>query len=293
MADQSCTNLQHNQCFSNGYLYEVIVIKKQHIVLENSYEGYLFCPAHPREPTQCVIVFHERYGLVQHTFDVCTRLAKEGYLVLAPDLFSLWDGDKESLKRGEVRAIVSDKNCREQLDIWLDYMKAQSPDTNDLQVILMGVCQSGRYPIVVASERTDITACVIFYGAAHDRDWAANKLQPLSMPLMIEKLTTPILFVFAERDHTISMENVSRVRAAIEATNLSYRMKVIPEVPHGFLNDTMPGRYRPEQAEEAWRYLLRFLTDVFDGGWPKDNVEWELQCIRSKTYNFAENTRME
>jgi carboxymethylenebutenolidase len=269
------------------------VVKEQHVVLENNCEGYLFYPEQDQLPSQCIIVFHERYGLVQHTLDVCRRIAAAGYIALAPDLFSLWEGDKQALKNGTARAVVADADCAQQLDAWLAYMKNRLAGRGDVKFVLMGVCQSGRYPVVVASERSDITACVVFYGAAHDRDWAQTALQPVPMPELVARLTTPMLFVFSEKDHTISMANVSRLRQALEAADVSYRMQVVPDVPHGFLNDTMPGRYRAQQAEAAWDYLFTYLRDVLDGGWPHGRVEWELRSIKSKDYDFTKNVRME
>lgn len=56
---------------------------------------------------------------MQHTLDICKRLAMQGYIALALDLFSLSEGDKEALKRGEVRAVVSDRDCVEQMDAWI------------------------------------------------------------------------------------------------------------------------------------------------------------------------------
>src|ERR1700744_2628766 len=101
------------------------MVAPEHVTLPNGCEGYLYRPQ--GAPKGCLIVFHERYGLVQHTLDVAERLAGNGYLVLAPDLFSLWDGDREALKRGEVRAVVSDADSVTQLDHWIDYIKTQAP----------------------------------------------------------------------------------------------------------------------------------------------------------------------
>ena len=267
------------------------MVKEEHVVLPNRCEGFLYEPANPTEAPGCVIVFHERYGLVRHTLDICRRLAGAGYIALAPDLFSLWPGDKAALRRGEARAIVSDPDSIAQLDHWIAFMRQRL--STELKIVLMGVCQSGRYPIVVAAARQDVTACIVFYGAANERDWVANDIQTLPMPAMITKLETPMLFVFAEQDHTISLDNMTRIRDALETADLSYRMKIVPEVPHGFLNDTMPGRYRPEQAEAAWGDLLTFLHDVLIGGWPHGSVEWQLQAAKSKHYDFKKNVRME
>ncbi len=268
-------------------------MNEEHIILPNNDEGYLFYPSEGQLPLKCLIVFHERYGLVKHTLDVCKRIAANGYTVLAPDLFSRWDGDKDALKRGEVRAIVSDTDAIDQIDNWVGYLRARLTKFGEAHFVLMGVCQSGRYPIVVASKRSDIAACVVFYGATHDRDWVSNDLQPLPMADMIQTLQTPILFVLAERDHTISFDNIGRIRNALETADISYRMRVVPGVPHGFLNDTMPGRYRHQRAEEAWAYLFTFLDDVLDKGWPNGQIEWDLRSIKSRDYNFANNVRLE
>lgn len=269
------------------------MVNEQHIILQNKCEGYLFYPSQGALPSQCVIVFHERYGLVQHTLDVCKRIAAEGYTVLAPDLFSLWEGDREALKRGDARAIVSDVDAIEQIDTWIIYMHGRLQHSSETRFVLMGVCQSGRYPIVVASKRNDISGCIVFYGATHDRDWVANELQPLPMLQMIKTFHTPVLFVLAERDHTISFDNICRMRGALEAADVSYRMRVVPDVPHGFLNDTMPGRYRRQQAEEAWATLFTFLVDVFTKGWPNGRIEWDLRSIKNPDYDFTKNVRME
>ena len=86
---------------------------------------------------------------------------------------------------------------------------------------------------------------------------------------------------------------MGRIRATLESSDLSYRMKIVPKVPHGFLNDTLPGRHRPKEAEEAWGYLLSFLDDVLGHGWPHGMVEWDLNSIKCAGYDFKKNVRME
>jgi len=234
-----------------------------------------------------VIVLHERYGLVQHTLDLAQRLAADGYVALAPDLFSRWQGDRAALARGEARVALPDDEVAAVVDRAIDFARQRAP-----HVALMGVCQSGRYPIVVGSRRRDLAACVVFYGASQQRDWEASALQPRPMGELLRELHAPVLFVFAERDHTISLENVRRVRDALEAGRRSYRMKVLAGVPHGFLNDTMPGRYRPAEAAQAWQLLLAFLSEVFAGYW-KSEVRWEFECASSPDYDFTKNVRLE
>jgi carboxymethylenebutenolidase len=254
-------------------------------------EGRLYLPAGDAR-AGAVIILHERYGLVQHTLDLAQRLARDGYVALAPDLFSRWKGDRAALARGEARAALPDGEVAGVIDAAVDFLRTH-PRVSPERVALMGVCQSGRYPIVVGSRRRDLAALVVFYGASQRRDWEASPLQPRPMTGMLPAIGAPALFVYGERDHTISLADVRSVRDVLEEGRRSYRMKVFAGMPHGWLNDTMPGRYRAKEAEEAWIVLLRFLSDVFSGRWPGAEVRWEFESASAPDYDFSNNRRLE
>src|SRR5262245_4148145 len=73
--------------------------------------------------TPAVLVFHERYGLVEHTRRLAARLAGDGCVAFAPDLFARWEGDKEKRSRGEVWAIVPDEDVASIASAALDHLK--------------------------------------------------------------------------------------------------------------------------------------------------------------------------
>ena len=179
------------------------------------------------------------------------------------------------------------------IDAALDFLKVH-PRVSSTRIALMGVCQSGRYPAVIGSRRRDLAALVVLYGASQQRDWQVSGVQPRPMQEMMRSLSAPVLFVYGERDHTISLADIRRARDALEDGRCSYRMKVFPGMPHGWLNDTMPGRYRAKEAEEAWGMLLAFLGDVFGGRWPGEGqVRWEFESAISVDYDFSKNVRLE
>jgi carboxymethylenebutenolidase len=264
---------------------------KQSIKLPNGLEGELFLPETHQTKT-AVIILHERYGLVQHTLDLAQKLANDGYVAFAPNLFSQWHGDQAELKAGRARVVQPDAECTRVVGLAIDLLRADGRSVAE-KIILMGVCQSGRYPIVVAAERDEISACVVFYGASQQRDWNVGELQPIAMSDMIAKLTVPMLLVFGESDHTISLDNVRRMRDTLETHRKSYRMHVLADAPHGFMNDTMPGRYRPRETEVAWNMLLTFIREVSDGEWPNNRVQWEFHCDSGRNYDFSKNVRLE
>jgi carboxymethylenebutenolidase len=255
-------------------------------------EGVLYLPRN-ESPEGAVVILHERYGLVQHTLDLAQRLARGGYVALAPNLFSRWKGDEEALRSGKARVVLPDPEVAAVIEEALDFLKSH-PRVAPGRIALMGVCQSGRYPVVVGSRRRDVAAFVVFYGGSQQRDWQVSELQPRPMQEMMRSLSAPALFVYGERDHTISLADVRRTRDALEEGRCSYRMKVFPGMPHGWLNDTMPGRYRAKEAEEAWDLLLAFLGDVFGSKWPgRGQVRWEFESASSVDYDFSKNVRLE
>ena len=254
-------------------------------------EGRLYLPEGDARAA-AVVVLHERYGLVQHTLDLAQRLARDGYVALAPNHFSRWHGDRQALERGEARVTLSDSEVAAVIDATLDFLKDHARVEPD-RIALMGVCQSGRYPIVVASRRRDVAACVVLYGAAQQRDWQTSDLQTRPMEEMMRASDAPALFIFGECDHLISLDDVRRVRDTLEGARRSYRMKVFAGMPHGWLNDTMPGRYRRHEAEQAWKLVLAFLADLFSDRWPSGQVRWEFEGAIAADYDFARNKRLE
>ena len=123
---------------------------------------------------------------------------------------------------------------------------------------MVGVCQTGRHPLVLAAERP-IAAALIWYGAASKREWQVNARYPEPLDELIASVECPVLGMFGEADHVISLDDVRRLRDRLDRHDKSYRIKVYAGAPHGWLNDTMPGRYRRAQAEAGWALQRAFL----------------------------------
>src|SRR5688572_8583593 len=85
-------------------------------------EGFMYLPR-SEAPAGAVVILHERYGLVRHTLDLAQRLAQEGYVALAPNLFSRWQGDHEALRRGTARVILPDPEVADVIDQALEFLK--------------------------------------------------------------------------------------------------------------------------------------------------------------------------
>ena len=242
--------------------------------------GFLALPQRGAGPFGAVIVCHERYGLVQHTMDLAARFAAEGYVGLAPDLFSGWKGDRAALRRGEARARLTDDEIIASLSRSLDVLLAH-PQVDRTRIAVMGVCQSGGYPLLLNSVRPEVRANIVVYGGVGTDDD------------VIERITAPVLGIWGERDHVVSIEHVLRLRGSLEAHRKTYEFTLFRDMPHGWLNSTMPGRYRAAEAAQAWQLVVEFLGRAFSGAFPADRAHWTFQSNIAVSYDFTKNARLE
>ena len=102
-----------------------------------------------------------------------------------------------------------------------------------------------------------------------------------------------MLGVFGEADHIISIDDVVRFRNCLEKSKKNYHIRVYPGAPHGWLNDTMPGRYRKDAAKDAWSLMMAFLKQCFAGAWSNDKIVGKYESECSGNYEFSKNVRLE
>jgi len=242
--------------------------------------AFLTQPQQGKEPFRAVILGHERYGLVQHTLDLAAKFAAYGYMCVAPDMASHWKGDKAALNRGEERLTLTPDQIKYYMGKGLDYLLTQS-QVDKTRIAAMGVCQSGDYPLLLNSVRKEVAANVVFYGGVNIGEE------------VIANLSAPVLGVFAEKDHTISLDAVHKLRANLERKRKSYDIKIFAEMPHGWLNDTMPGRYRQAEAEAAWAMMIEFLNRVYVSAYPTGRMRQRFESDIAVDYDFKKNVRLE
>ena len=237
-----------------------------------------------------IVLMHERYGLVQHTRDLAQRFARDGYVCIAPDFFYKHP-DQAALHRGEVGYDITDPEAVAYLNAAIAEL-IELPQVDASKIAVKGVCQTGRHPLVLAAERP-LAAALVWYGAASQREWQASARYPKPLDDIIAAVECPVLGIFGEADHVISLADVRRFRDSLDRHDKSYMIKVYAGAPHGWLNDTMPGRYRREQAEAAWVLQLAFLERVLDPSYDRSRRTQIYECDHSADYVFTKNVRME
>ena len=120
------------------------------------------------DKASAIVLMHERYGLVQHTRDLARRFARDGFVCIAPDFFHKHP-DQEALHRGAVGYDMTDPEAVVYLEAALSALAAL-PQVDPAKIAVMGVCQTGRHPLVLAAQRP-IAAALVWYGAASKREW--------------------------------------------------------------------------------------------------------------------------
>jgi carboxymethylenebutenolidase len=237
-----------------------------------------------------VVVMHERYGFVRHTRDLAERFARDGYVAIAPDLYYKHP-DQDALHRGDVGYDMTDSEAVAGLNAAIDALAA-IPQADASRIAVMGTCQTGRHPLVLAATRP-MAAALVWYGSAQPREWEVTKKYPRALEEIIAAVDCPVLGMFGETDHLISVDDVRRFRDCLERHGKSFRIHIYRDAPHGWLNDTMPGRYREAQAEAAWTAQREFLREVFAGGYDRATHRQRYEAGIAADYDFSRNVRQE
>lgn len=216
--------------------------------------AYRACPE-KGENFPVVLVVQEIFGVHEHIKDICRRLAKQGYLAIAPELYAR-QGDVSKLTDiqeiiGKVVSKVPDKQVMEDLDATVAWAKKSGSGNTD-KLAITGFCWGGRIVWLYAAYNKDVDAGVAWYGRIVG---TANDLQP-KHPLDIAKdLHAPVLGLYGGADTGIPNDTVEQMKKALKEADKPSEIVLYPDTPHGFHADYRP-TYRKEQAEDGWKRLL-------------------------------------
>lgn len=205
--------------------------------------GYLVKPANVTGKVPAVVVVHENRGLNPYIEDVARRVAKAGYIALAPDGLSSVGGYPGNDEEGKVlQQKVDPTKLMNDFFAAVEFMK-QHPDASG-KVGITGFCYGGGVSNTAAVAYPELDCAVPFYGR-----------QPAAAD--VPKIKAPLLLHYAELDKNIN-EGWPAYEAALQANNKVYKAWIYPDVNHGFHNDSTP-RYDEAAAELAWKRTLEWF----------------------------------
>jgi carboxymethylenebutenolidase len=212
-------------------------------VEDGALPAYLARPAAGHGPG--VLVLHEAFGLVDHVRDVCDRLARAGFVALAPDLFRGRSADSAEQAAELAAGLEAERVMRDLAGATQALINENAVDGGRIGAV--GFCVGGHLALLAATASPRVAAAVDFYG-----------VYP-GLPLDLSKLDAAVLAVFAENDEFVSSEAVESLRASFAAAGKQATILVQPGVGHAFMNDSRPDRHDAAAAAEGWDRMLAFL----------------------------------
>ena len=218
-------------------------------------------PAYRAMPTggknlPTVLVVQEIFGVHEHIKDVCRRLAKEGYIAIAPELYAR-QGDVSKLKEiKDIFAIVSkvpDAQVMSDLDATIDW--AAKNGGNAAKVAVTGFCWGGRITWMYAAHNPQLKAGVAWYGGLTRPATVLSPTNPLDIA---PTLKVPVLGLYGDADTGIPVDTVDKMRDALKKAGSASEIVLYDDTPHGFYADYRPS-YRPGEANDGWKRLITWF----------------------------------
>jgi carboxymethylenebutenolidase len=209
-------------------------------------------------PFPLILVVQEIFGVHEHIKDICRRLAKEGYMAIAAELYAR-QGRVAGMTDiqeiiSKVVAKVPDAQVMSDLDATAAYAKASgSADTARLGIT--GFCWGGRITWLYAEHNPAVKAGVAWYGKLVGDPGPLTPKHPIDR---VGDLMAPVLGLYGAADTGIPVDTVEKMRSACQAAGKICEFVIYPDTPHAFNADYRPS-YREGPAKDGWARMLAWF----------------------------------
>jgi carboxymethylenebutenolidase len=206
--------------------------------------GFLAMPEKPgRYPA--LVVIHEWWGLTDWVKEQAQKLAEQGYMALAVDLYKGQVTTDPEVAHELMRGLPQDRAVSD-LKAGFAYLAARKDVDHD-HIGSIGWCMGGGYALQLAIHEPHLAACVVNYGALP------------TDPNDIQQIFAPVLGSFGANDRGITPTDVQGFEKTMRGMNRRIDVKIYDGAGHGFENSTNTAGYRPDAAADAWARTLAFL----------------------------------
>jgi len=213
---------------------------------DDTVQGMLYQPEGD-DSFPAIVVIHEWWGLNGWVKEQASKLADQGYVTLAVDLYRGKVAENSDMAHELARGLPEDRAGRD-LRAAVAFLRSQ-PNVKKDHVGSIGWCMGGGYSLQTALEVPDLAATVINYGDL------------VTEPENLNKIHTPILGIFGGKDQGITPEDVAKFEAALKKRGKKIDVKIYPEAGHAFENPNNKTGYRADDAADAWKLTLGFLAE--------------------------------
>lgn len=226
----------------------------------------------PNRPYPALVMIHELFGLGErspyagpHMRDVGNRLAREGYAVLLPDLYTRHGDPGDLMHPGAMqraRALLPDRQVVQDLEAAAAFLRGL-PVVAAGHVGTIGYCSGGLQALLFACSSEQLAAAAVYYGTIVYRE--LTDYAPVSPIDLVPNLSCPLLGIFGELDQGIPVEQVKHLEETLQKHGRTGEIHLYPGAQHGFFNDRRPDRHHPEAARQAWSRTLAFFDQHLKG----------------------------
>jgi carboxymethylenebutenolidase len=217
----------------------------------NNSTGYLVyheLANNTQQQLPAVIMIHEWWGLNEDIKNQADILAREGYVVLAVDLYQgevATTSDRSRELSSSVRN--NPESAIDNLQSAVNYVKSlQIVDGN--RIASLGWCFGGDWSLQLAvnSSEDPLAATIVYYG------------RPVTDTASLSNIHWPILGIFGDQDQAIPVESVKQFAAALNASGVTNDIYLYEGVGHAFANPS-GDNYAPKETADAWQKTIGFL----------------------------------
>ena len=214
---------------------------------DETVHGMLYTPQ-GKGPFPALIVIHEWWGLNDWVKEQASRLADEGYVALAVDLYRGKVATDPEMAHEIMRGVPEDRAARD-LHAGFGYLASQTNVKKD-RIGSIGWCMGGGYSLDVALTEPTLQAAVINYGHLAT-DTAA-----------LGKIHAAILGIFGAKDQGIPVADVKKFEQDLKQAGKKVEIVIYPDAGHAFENPNNKSGYRAQDAADAWKHMVQFLADT-------------------------------
>jgi carboxymethylenebutenolidase len=225
------------------------------VIYYDNTTGYLVYPElanntqqQQQELMPAVIMIHEWLGLNEHIKNQADILAKEGYVVLAVDLYG-GEVATDSNRAMELASSVRNNSTSaiDNLQSAVNYIKSLKM-VDGSRIASLGWCFGGDWSLQLAlnSSENPLAATVIYYGRL------------VTDTASLSSIDWPILGIFGDQDQAISVESVKQFTSALNASGITNEIYLYEGVGHAFANPS-GNNYAPKETADAWQKTMAFL----------------------------------
>lgn len=208
-------------------------------------KGVMYTPA-GNGPFPALVVIHEWWGLNDWVKQQAQKLADEGYVTLAVDLYRGNVATTPEEAHELMRGVPEDRAKRDLLAAY-DYLASQK-NVKANRIGSIGWCMGGGYALDLAVDQPKLAADVINYGHLATDDST------------LRRINAPVLGIFGAQDRGIPPDSVRAFEQQLKKLGKTVEVHIYPDAGHAFENPNNKAGYRPQDAKDAWDKTVAFLA---------------------------------